>query len=87
MSKIYIYRGKNDNATIYYNKEFPESKGVPVFEYDGEIPSGIGTLKTDGVSLYYEEPMLETALAEPITEAEQMRADIDYIAVMTGVEL
>lgn len=70
MSKIYIYRGKNDNATIYYNKELPESKGVPVFEYDGEIPSGIGILKTDGVSLYYEEPMIEPipAKTEPTVE-------------------
>lgn len=65
MSKLYIYRGKNDRVTIYYNKEFPESKGIPVFEYDGEIPSGVGILKTDGVSLYYEEPTPEPTPTEP----------------------
>ena len=32
-----------------------------------------------------EEPSVETE--EPISETDQLRADIDYIAVMTGVEL
>lgn len=35
-----------------------------------------------------EEPSVEIpGTEEPITETEQLRADIDYIAVMTGVEL
>ncbi len=72
MSNVYIYRGRDDYATIYYNKDFPESKGIPVFEYDGEIPEGSGILKTDGVSLYYEEPTSEPTPIEPEPTAEEM---------------
>ena len=30
---------------------------------------------------------IEEEYEEPISETEQLRADVDYIAVMTGVEL
>lgn len=68
MSKLYIYRGQNNQATIYYSKEFPESKGVPIFEYDGEIPNGTGVLKTDGATLYWDELIPEPKLTLPESE-------------------
>lgn len=54
MSKLYIYRCADDTATIYYSKDYPDSKGIPVFEYEGDIPEGPGILKTDGIILYRE---------------------------------
>ena len=44
MSKIYVYKGKDNRATIYHSKEFAEAAGIPVFEYDGDIPEGVGVL-------------------------------------------
>ena len=65
MSKLYIYRCADDTATIYYSKEYPESKGIPVFEYEGDIPEGSGILKTDGTMLYREVPNIQV---EPESE-------------------
>ena len=36
---------------------------------------------------YPKSEVVETPLEEPITEVEQLRADVDFIAVMTGVTL
>lgn len=71
MSKIYIYRCKDDTATIYYSKEFPESKGILTFEYEGDIPEGPGVLKTDGIRLYREETK-QNVTAEPSLEDRVM---------------
>lgn len=76
MSKVYVYRHKDDTATIYYSKDFPESKGIPVFEYEGEIPEGPGLLKTDGVTLYLEPYPVEPE-PEPTTE--------ELLNIMLGV--
>lgn len=51
------------------------SDGVPLYRWNGSvIARGSGEIEADRV-----EP-------EP-TEMEQLRADVDYIAIMTGVEL
>lgn len=64
MSKVYVYRGKDDRATIYFSKEFVEERNIPVFEYESDdIPEGTGVLKTDGTILYYD----DSTIPEPPT--------------------
>ena len=36
---------------------------------------------------YPKSEIIEATLEEPITELEQLRADVDFIAIMTGVTL
>ena len=90
MSKVYIYRGKNDTATIYYNKEYPEEHGVPVFAYEGKIPEGAGVLKTDGRKLYWEEiPVDDVPMVEPdapVPEEEKEATAEELIDIFLGVK-
>ena len=89
MSKVYIYRKKDDTVTIYYSKRIANELNISVFEYNGEIPEGEGVLKTDGKNLYREKIVQDNKFTEKpsVSELEQLRADVDYIAIMTGVEL
>lgn len=80
MSKVYIYKGTNNNATIYYDKEYPEAHNIPVFEYEGEIPEGPGVLKTDGEILYLE-------VIEPVIEPEPEPTTDDILNVLLGVTI
>ena len=81
MNKIYIYRCKDNTATIYYSKEFCDERNIPVFEYDvNEIPEGPGVLKTDGVTLYREEIDVE-----PVPEPEPEPTTDDIINILLGV--
>ena len=86
MSKVYVYRHKDDTVTIYCSKDFPESKGIPVFEYEGEIPEGSGLLKTDGVTLYLE-PYTEESYHEPTTEETLLELAADHEARLCNIEL
>lgn len=60
-------------------------EGMPIVDMlpDGDITD---YLYQDGAFVYDPLPEPEPADPEP-TELEQMRADIDYIAMETGVEL
>lgn len=61
----------------------PNDMAIPdTFPFvDIEVENGIVTSMTAGIV-----PEREETEPEP-TELEQLRADLDYIAVMTGVEL
>lgn len=60
-----------------------ETENFPFGEVDIEEIDGVITVTkwTPGLIPETEEP------EKPITEIEQLRADIDYLAIMTGVEL
>ena len=74
MSKLYIYRCADDTATIYYSKDYPDSKGIAVFEYEGDIPEGSGILKTDGTILYRETVNIEVKPESEPTADELINA-------------
>lgn len=61
----------------------PDDMEIPdIFPFVNiEVKNGVVTKMTAGVV-----PEIEPEI-EPISEVEQLRADIDYIAIMTGVEL
>ena len=81
MSKVYIYRKKDDTVTIYYSKEFVEERDLPVFEYDADdIPEGPGVLKTDGKTLY-----LEVIEPKPEVEVEETATADDILNALLGV--
>lgn len=67
-------------AVIPDNMETPN---FPFGEVEAKEIDGVMTITkwTAGTMPEVEEPEL------PISEVEQLRADIDYVAVMTGVEL
>lgn len=60
-----------------------ETPNFPFGEVEAEEVKGVMTVTkwTAGTIPEAEEP------EQPISETEQLRADVDYIAVMTGVEL
>ena len=60
-----------------------ETPSFPFGEVEAEDIDGVMTVTkwTAGTIPEAEEP------EQPISETEQLRADVDYIAVMTGVEL
>ena len=53
---------------------------------DGNIEERPYTVHTVTAMTESEVPVVEEAEVEP-TEMEQLRADVDYLAIMTGVEL
>ena len=57
---------------------------MPVVEM---LPEGniVDYLYVNGKYVY--EPIQPEAVEKPITEMERLRADIDFLALMTGVEL
>ena len=90
------------NETIYYKNlpdNFPETvQGEIVLCADDDFE-----MRTDNTKNYLrqtfengtltltnvpeKESETETETEQPISETEQLRADVDYIAIMTGVEL
>lgn len=85
--------GGHDNVTTDYVVDIPEGWAVIPDDMDTpNFPFGdVAVRDFDGVMTVVKwtpgtipEP---TPYEEPITEAEQLRADIDYLAVMMGVTL
>lgn len=85
--------GGHDNVTIDYITEIPEGWAVIPDDMDTpNFPFGdVAVRDFDGVMTVVKwtpgELPEPTPHEKPITEAEQLRADIDYLAVMMGVTL
>ena len=74
----------DDGRILSATYEEYATEGMPIVE---GLPEGniIDYLFIDGEFIY--EPLPVEELEYIPTEAEQLRADIDYLAIMTGVEL
>ena len=71
-------------ATVFVAEDVTFYREVEV--EDGNIEERPYTVHTVTAMTESEVPVVEEAEVEP-TEMEQLRADVDYLAIMTGVEL
>lgn len=68
-----LYPGGEENPPLY------DEYGIPLYKWDGAqvVPRAAEEIETERAAIP----------APPPTEQEQLRADVDFIAAMTGVEL
>ena len=79
---VIVAKAKNHDDKVYKNEiELTEK------QYNS-IPIPCKLVNGEFVRCEFPKSEIEdVTYEEPITEMEQLRADVDYIAVMTGVEL
>lgn len=79
-----VAMSKQCTAIIYYDEEVAKQSGLPYTMKFESLPDGTGKLKTDLDRLWWESINPQPA---PPTPLEQLRADVDFIALMQGVTL
>ena len=80
--------GAHDNYTI--NSELEQTEGWAVIPDDMEVPDTfpfVNIKVKDGIVTEMTPGAVHKAEPLPVTEMEKIRADIDYLSAIMGVEL